>query len=217
MKRNKLRRSEEQYIVLESEPQSSSIDFGSLGSVDSISSDPRAIWLTSDIYPETVYNIIKDIVRINYEDDRKEKEYAIDGQSYTRTPIKLYISSYGGSCYDGLGIIGAIKSSKTPVHTYSVGKVMSMGLFIAVSGHSRFTYPHTTYMYHSVSSMSWGTVKDLEESAEETRRLQTVLDDHLLSFSTYTQEQLTSIQDKKQDHYISATEALALGMVDEVI
>lgn len=217
MKRMK-RSSEEEAQVIMIESGASSAPVSNLsGFSDVDKSDPRAIWFDTEVYPDTVSPIIEQIISINYEDDRKEKEYAIDGQTYTRTPIKLYVSSYGGSCYDGLGLIGAMKSSKTPVHTYAVGKVMSMGLFIAVSGHKRFSYPFTTYMYHSVSSFAFGKFQELKEDVEEVERLQTLVDDHLISVSSFTKEQIQDIHTRKQDYYIDATKALEFNMVDEII
>lgn len=217
MKRMK-RSSEEEAQVIMIESGASSAPVSNLSGFSDIDrSDPRAIWFDTEVYPDTVSPIIQQIININYEDDRKEKEYAIDGQTYTRTPIKLYVSSYGGSCYDGLGLIGAMKASKTPVHTYAVGKVMSMGLFIAVSGHKRFSYPHTTYMYHSISSFAFGKFQELKEDVAETERLQILVDDHLISVSGITKEQLQDIHTRKQDYYIDATKALEFNMVDEII
>lgn len=217
MKRMK-RSSEEEAQVIMIESGASSAPVSNLSGFSDVNKlDPRAIWFDTEVYPDTVSPIIEQIISINYEDDRKEKEYAIDGQTYTRTPIKLYVSSYGGSCYDGLGLIGAMKSSKTPVHTYAVGKVMSMGLFIAVSGHKRFSYPFTTYMYHSVSSFAFGKFQELKEDVEEVERLQTLVDDHLISVSSFTKEQIQDIHTRKQDYYIDATKALEFNMVDEII
>lgn len=219
MKKNRIRRSEEeqQIFVIEGGASSSQpiMDFSSLG-VQS-DSDPRAIWLSTEVYPETMSPVIEAIAQINYEDDRKEKQYEMEGQKYIRTPIKLYVSSYGGSCYDGLGLIGAMRSSKTPVHTYANGKVMSMGLFIAIAGHERFAYPYTTYMYHSISSCSFGKFQELKEDVAEVERLQTIVDDLLLSVSSITQEQLDDIHVKKIDYYFDTDTALSLSMVDEVI
>ena len=150
-------------------------------------------------------------------DEQKEKEYTLNGQHYIRYPIKLYISSYGGSVYDGLGLAGIIKSSKTPVHTYAVGKVMSMGFLLALSGHKRFAYPHTTYMCHSLSGWSVGKIADLQESVEEDIRLQTKIDNIILENSNITQEQLNDTHTRKFDWYLDATTALELNCVDEII
>lgn len=181
------------------------------------SGDPRSIWFPTEVYPETITNIVQDIQAINYEDDIKEKEALLNNQTYIRHPIKLYVSSYGGSVYDGLGLIGIMRSSKTPVHTYSFGKVMSMGFLIAISGKKRFTFPHTTYMYHSVSSISWGKFAELEESVEEVARLQKIIDTLTSENTLITQETMDEVHRTKLDWYFDAAEALSSKCVDEII
>lgn len=207
--------SEEQVMIM-SDPVSftSGITLDDSGNSET---DPRAIWFTSEVYPETVAQAIQQISKINYIDDQKEKQAYIEGQSYIRHPIKLYVSSYGGSVYDGLGLIGIIRSSKTPVHTYAVGKVMSMGFVLAISGHKRFAYPHTSYMFHSLSSFSFGKFMELVECVEEDRRLQAKLDLLTTSVSSITQERLQEVHERKLDWYFDSEEALKLNCVDEIL
>ena len=73
------------------------------------------------------------ILEINEDDLEKEGIY----KDWERTPIKLFINSYGGSVYDGLALIDVIKNSKTLVHTICVGSCMSMALWIWLSGIKR--------------------------------------------------------------------------------
>ena len=180
-------------------------------------SDPQAIWLSTEVYPDTIATVVQQINNINYVDNQKEKEAALSGQAYIRHPIKLYISSYGGSVYDGLGLVGVIRSSKTPVHTYTFGKVMSMGFILAISGHKRFTYPHTTYMFHSLSAAHWGKFSELEESVLEDGRLQAKLDGITTTYTAIEQSRLDDIHSRKLDWYIDVDDALALGCVDGVL
>ena len=71
----------------------------------------RNILLSDNIAADTVKGIIETIMHINHDDDLKEADY----KDWERKPIKLYINSFGGSCYDGLALIDIIKQSKTPV------------------------------------------------------------------------------------------------------
>ena len=120
----------------------------------------------------------------------------------------------GSILIDGLG---AISSSKTPIHTIAFGKVMSMGFMIAISGHKRFAYPHTTYMFHSLSNMAWGKVMDIQESAEENTRLQNKLDTVVTTRTLITQERLDEVHTRKFDWYFDSNNALELECVDEII
>ena len=181
------------------------------------SQDPRSIWLTNEIYPDTVAPIIQDIIDINYQDDLAEKKATLVGQSYVRHPIKLYISSYGGSVYDGLGLVGVIQRSKTPVHTFSFGKVMSMGFLLSVVASKRYTYPHTSYMVHSLSDVAYGKFASIAESVEEDARLQKKIDDLITSNTFIKQSQLNNVHSKKLDWYLDSERALTLGCVDEIL
>lgn len=215
-KHNRPRAEETPIIMVQQETQSlPNLGLG-LG-LDGVSGDPRSIWLSTEVYPDTITPVIQQILDINYEDSIKEKEAKLNDQIYVRHPIKLYVSSYGGSVYDGFGLIGAISSSKTPVHTYAVGKVMSMGFMIAISGVKRFAYPHTTYMYHSVSSVAWGKFSELEESLEETARLQHKIDNIVVARTKIEQSRMTEVHKQKLDWYFDANDALELNCIDEII
>lgn len=182
-----------------------------------VEDDPRSIYLFNEVYPDTIATVIQKINSINYLDARKEKEAAANEQTYIRHPIKLYLSSYGGSVYDGLGLVGTILASTTPIHTYTTGKVMSMGFILAIVGDLRFTTPYTTYMYHSVSSVAWGKFQEIVESLDETTRLQKMLDDLTVNYTSILQETLDDVHTRKFDWYFDAQTALTLNCVDTVL
>lgn len=217
--KNKLRfGNEEPTIVITQEPSNSALEamIGVAGiSEDSVES--RTIWFTNEFYPDTVATAIQQIQQINNSDDSRERKAISEGQSYVRHPIKIYVSSYGGSVYDGLGLIGLIRASKTPIHTYAIGKVMSMGFVLAVSGHKRFAYPYTSFMVHSLSAFHWGKFSELKESVLEDERLQTLLDNIILNRTTIDSDRLNEVHVKKLDWYFDATDALTLGCVDEIL
>lgn len=207
---------EQQQLVIMSEPATAT--FGGISLDTSMTdSDPRSIWFTSEVYPETVAQAIQQITTINYADDQKEKQYALDDQTYVRHPIKLYISSYGGGVLEGLGLISVIQSSKTPIHTIAVAKVMSMGFAITLSGHKRFAYRHTTLMCHSISSMIDGKLSQLNEAVEFDNLLQARLDKIIMETSSISKEQLDDMHSRKLDWYLDTEEALALGCIDEIL
>lgn len=181
------------------------------------SSDPRAIWIFSDLSEGAVGSIIQQIHSLNYEDERKEKEYALENQVYSRQPINLYVSSFGGSIVDGFGLIGMIQSSKTPVHTYAIGKTMSMGVAICLAGHRRFAYPHSTFMIHSLSGGVRGKYADMQESALEDKRLQNKLDSLITARTSIPQKRLNEVHKQKLDWYFDAEEAVTLGLIEAIV
>lgn len=94
----------------------------------------RDLLLSDRISQSTVKDIIKDIFEINFDDDEKEEIY----KGWERTPIRLFINSYGGNVYDGLALIDVIKRSKTPVHTVCIGSCMTWLYGYGFPGAKRF-------------------------------------------------------------------------------
>lgn len=188
-----------------------------LSPIVALNNNPNEIYLLDEIYQSTVSAVIKQINEININNDKKEKEFIADGNVFNRKPIELYVSSYGGSVYDGLGLIGVMQSSKTPVNVIATGKVMSMGLLITCAAHKAFAYPHTTFMYHALSSWAAGQLQDLKEQYEECVRLQKVLDAIVTNNTGISQARLTEYQGTKTNWFFDTEVALALGVIEGVV
>lgn len=139
----------------------------------------------------------------------------------TKPEINIYLCTYGGSVYDMLGIYDEIKrlSQEYVVNIYCIGKIMSAGtiIMLAVDLEHRFAYANTTFMYHTLSSMTLGKIKDLEDDVEEDKRL------HNLMWSIYKdntkipQKELDEIYKCKKDWYITAEKAKEYGIIGKII
>ena len=173
----------------------------------------RDLLLSKDVDNESVGDLMKEIYEINYDDDQKQKEL----NSFERKPIMLHIDTCGGSCYDGWGLIGTIEHSKTPVYTICEGYAMSMGLPILLSGKKRYAYKYSTILYHEISGWNWGKLTQLKEDTKQFDILQNLLDTYVLDKTKILQDKLKEVRERKIDWFISAKEALKLGIVDEVI
>jgi ATP-dependent Clp protease protease subunit len=182
-------------------------------STDSNDVTDRLILITTDIEDTIVGDIVKKIYEINNQDDEKEAKEV----GFVRKPIKVIVNSFGGSIYDGFGIVGAIQASKTPVHTICVGYAMSMGFLIFAAGHKRFCHDMSTFMYHQLSGWNWGKLQDLKLELAEKERIMDLYDAKLLSLTKMTREQLQRNREKKEDWFIPADEAIKLGIADEII
>ena len=136
---------------------------------------------------------------------------------YTPQPIKIYIDSYGGAVYQCFGLLGVMEKSETPIHTIVTGAAMSCGFMILISGHKRFGYKLSTPLYHQVSTGFYGKVQDMEERLQETKRLQKVIEDITLERTNISKKKLTDVLKNKVDWYMSAEEAVKLGVIDEII
>lgn len=177
----------------------------------------RNIFFTSQFDQATIATISKAILEINANDSLLVKLYEIYGLSYNPKPIKIYIDSFGGYIYQALGLLGIMDTSKTPIHTIVTGAAMSCGFMMAIHGHKRFAYKHSTLMYHQASSGAWGKLKDMQEDIEETKRLQ----DLLMSLTVKkTNISLTTLQDNfdhKRDWFMDSHTALQNGCIDAII
>ena len=88
---------------------------------------------------------------------------------------------------------------------------------ILICGHKRFAYNLATPLYHQVSSGFIGKVQDMEEKLKETKRLQKMIEDITLEKTNISKKKLSDILKNKIDWYMSAEEALKLGVIDEII
>jgi ATP-dependent protease ClpP protease subunit len=94
---------------------------------------------------------------------------------------------------------------------------MSCGFLIAISGHKRFGYPRSTYLYHQVSGGAFGKVKDIEEELVEILRLQQSIEEITLESTSITKKMLEKAYRGKKDWYLSSGEAIKLRIIDQII
>lgn len=94
---------------------------------------------------------------------------------------------------------------------------MSCGFMILISGHKRFAYELSTPLYHQVSTGFRGKIQDMEESLEQTKKLQKTIEDITLKKTNIPKKKLAQILKNKIDWYMTAEEALGLGVVDGII
>ena len=177
----------------------------------------RNLYLPDQVNQESINKLTKSIIEINENDVFLKKTYAIYEMDYNPPPIKLYIDSYGGAVYQCFGLLGVIEKSKTPVHTIVTGAAMSCGIMILITGHKRFGYEHSTPLYHQVSTGFKGKVQDMEETLGEAKRLQEKIEEMTLQRTNISRKKLNQILKNKIDWYMTAEEALSLGVIDEII
>ena len=81
----------------------------------------------------------------------------------------------------------------------------------------RFGYKHSTPLYHQVSTGFQGKVQDMEDSLVETKRLQKKIEDITLERTSISKKKLTEILKNKKDWFMTAEEALGLGVIDGIL
>jgi len=136
-------------------------------------------------------------------------------------PIDLVISTWGGSAADMFSIYDTIRMvrDECPVHTLGMGKVMSAGVLLLASGTkgARRIGKNCRVMMHSVIGGHHGAIHNLENEMEEIRWLQNCHIDALVEETNMTKKYLNKLLDRKVNAYISAKEAVELGIADIIV
>jgi ATP-dependent Clp protease protease subunit len=131
--------------------------------------------------------------------------------------ISMYINSPGGSVTAGLAIYDTMQFVKCPVATYCIGQAASMGAILLAAGTpgKRYALSNARIMIHQPWGGAQGTASDISIQAEEILRLKKRLNEILSIHSGKTYDEIEKITDR--DHFMSAAEAKAMGLVDHVV
>lgn len=136
--------------------------------------------------------------------------------------IDLYISTNGGSADDMFAIYDIMRKVKgdgvTTITTYGVGKVMSAGVLLLASGTKgkRMIGKHCRVMIHSVIAGTAGPMHQLENEFAEVKKIQDSYIQALVAETTMTEREFRKLLKRKTNIYLSAEEAIQLGIADEI-
>ena len=163
----------------------------------------RIVFVGGEIDDSTANAVVAELLFLQAQDSEKE--------------VSMYINSPGGSVTAGLAILDTMKMVKCPVATYCVGQAASMGAILLASGAKgrRFALPHARIMVHQPWGGAQGKASDIEITAREILRLKDILNGIHAEASGKTVEAV--VQDTDRDHFMSAEEAKAWGIVDNVL
>ena len=131
--------------------------------------------------------------------------------------IMLYINSPGGVITSGYAIYDTMRYLKCPVSTLCVGMAASMGAFLLSSGAKgkRKALPNAEIMIHQPLGGAQGQATDIQIQAEQILKMKKKLNAQL---AENTGKPLEVIErDVERDHFLTAEEALAYGLIDEIV
>ena len=131
--------------------------------------------------------------------------------------IHLYINSPGGVVTAGMAIYDTMQYIKPDVSTICVGSAASMGSVLLAAGvkGKRYALPHSRVMIHQPLGGVQGQATEIEIHAKEILRMKSELNGIL---AYHTGKSLDTIQhDTDRDYFLTATEAKAYGLVDEIL
>ena len=131
--------------------------------------------------------------------------------------IQLYINSPGGSVTAGMAIYDTMQYIKCDVSTVCIGMAASMGAFLLAGGKKgkRFALPNAEIMIHQPSGGAQGQATEIQIAAEHILRTKQKLNEILAANTGQSLETIKA--DTERDNFMSAEEAKAYGLIDEVI
>jgi ATP-dependent Clp protease protease subunit len=131
--------------------------------------------------------------------------------------IHLYINSPGGSVTAGLAIYDTMQFLTCPMNTYCIGQAASMGAVLLAAGTKgkRYALPNARIMIHQPWGGVQGQASDISIQAREILRLKDRLNEILAHHCGQGIESIA--KDTDRDRFMSADEAKAYGLVDEVV
>ena len=163
----------------------------------------RIIFLSGPVTDGLANVVIAQLLFLEHEDPKKD--------------IKLYINSPGGSVTAGMAIYDAMQYVKPDVSTVCIGMAASMAAVLLASGKKgkRIALPNSEVLLHQVMGGAEGQAIEIEITAKQIMKMKDKLNQIL---SKHTGQSLSKIgKDTDRDFYLSAEEAKAYGVVDEII
>lgn len=131
--------------------------------------------------------------------------------------IQIYLNSPGGGVYAGLGIYDTMQIIQPDVATICTGMAASMGAVLMCSGEKgkRTALKHARIMIHQPLGGAEGQASDIEITAREIMKLKKELYEIIANHSGQTYDKVWA--DSDRDYWMTAEEAKAYGMIDEVL
>jgi ATP-dependent Clp protease protease subunit len=131
--------------------------------------------------------------------------------------ISMYINSPGGVVTAGMAIYDTMQFIKCPVATLCIGQAASMGSLLLCAGEPgmRFALPNARIMVHQPSGGFSGQASDIERHAQDILKIKRRLNEVYVKHTGQTYESIENTLDR--DHFMSAEESKAFGVIDRVL
>jgi len=172
-------------------------------SLDDLLLENRIIFLIGEISYARAAEVI---MKILYLDNQKRSN-----------EISLYVNSPGGSVDDTMAIYDTMRFVSSPIATYCIGRAQSGGAVILAAGTKgkRYALPHAKIMLHQPWGGMYGQAEDIKIQAEEILKAKKMLNGLLAEHTGQPVEKIAA--ETERDRYMTAEEALAYGLIDEVL
>ena len=163
----------------------------------------RIIFLDTEVNDASASLIVAQLLFLEAEDPEKD--------------IQFYINSPGGSISAGMSIYDTMNYIKCDVSTMCMGMAASMGAFLLAGGAKgkRYALPNAEIMIHQPSGGAQGQATEIKIVAEQILKTKRKLNEILAANTGKPLEQIEI--DTERDNYMSAEEAKAYGLIDELV
>ena len=163
----------------------------------------RIIMLSDEVNDTTASLVVAQLLYLEAQDPDKD--------------ISLYINSPGGSVTAGMAIYDTMKYIKCDVSTICIGMAASMGAFLLSGGTKgkRYALPNAEIMIHQPSGGSQGQATDMKIVAEHILKTKARMNRLMAEHTGQPVEKVEA--DTERDNWMTAEEAKAYGLIDEII
>ena len=163
----------------------------------------RVIFLSGEVEDRMANLIVAQLLFLESEDPKKD--------------INIYINSPGGSVTAGMAIYDTMQFIKPDVRTLCIGQACSMGAFLLAGGTvgKRAALPNARVMIHQPLGGFLGQASDIQIHAQEILKIKQTLNERLAFHTGQSIERIE--KDTDRDNFMSAEEAKAYGLVDDVL
>ena len=163
----------------------------------------RIIFLGDEVNDATASLVVAQLLFLEADDPDKD--------------IHLYINSPGGSVTAGMAIYDTMQFIKPDVRTLCIGQACSMGAFLLAGGTAgkRAALPNARVMIHQPLGGFRGQASDIQIHAQEILKIKQTLNERLAFHTGQSIERIE--KDTDRDNFMSAEEAKAYGLVDDVL
>jgi ATP-dependent Clp protease, protease subunit len=189
------------------------LDPAALGATAMPEPEMHLLGLFCDVVEEKVAELVHALLYLN--------EMNIMLPEEKQKPVDFYISTHGGSADDMFALYDVMRQvrEQTEIHTIGMGKVMSAGVLLMAAGTKgkRKIGKNCRVMIHSVIAGNHGSLHNLINEMEAVEQLQQMYTDCLVAETNMTKKQLKNMLERKVNVYLSAEEAVELGIADIII
>ena len=185
----------------------------------------RTINLYGDIMEQKAADVIAALLYLENSSHKVTLEDPVDPESrevLVARSISMLVSTHGGSASDMfsiLDIMDMVKDRTCDIETFGIGKVMSAGVPILAAGTpgKRHIGRNCRIMLHNVMAGTGGTIFSIENELEEIKWVQERYIECLANYTKLTPSKIKKILKSQKDVYISAEEAIKMGIADKII